>query len=114
MRPLRIPPRRSKISGQTPLQTWLADKVRHLSHQHPHSATRLSSQTIHIANMPPKRVSYNSRRSLNPITGAYNALFVSENAPIVRSVVAFGVSFSHAIRLCCSVPLSADNNRSLL
>ncbi|KAK3305203.1 uncharacterized protein B0T15DRAFT_367549, partial [Chaetomium strumarium] len=41
--------------------------------------------------MPPKRIS-GSRRSYNPITGAYNALFVSENAPIVRSVAAFGVA----------------------
>lgn len=43
--------------------------------------------------MAPKRLGGgSSRRSYNPITGAYNALFVSENASIVRSVVAFGVS----------------------
>ncbi|KAK3902302.1 hypothetical protein C8A05DRAFT_33989 [Staphylotrichum tortipilum] len=41
--------------------------------------------------MAPKRLGGGSRRSYNPITGAYNALFVSENASIVRSVVAFGV-----------------------
>jgi hypothetical protein len=41
--------------------------------------------------MAPKRLG-GSRRSYNPITGAYNAFFVSENAPIVRSVAAFGVS----------------------
>lgn len=41
--------------------------------------------------MPPKRLG-GSRRSWNPITGAYNALFVSENAPITRSVAMFGVS----------------------
>ncbi|KAK4148438.1 hypothetical protein C8A00DRAFT_38991 [Chaetomidium leptoderma] len=41
--------------------------------------------------MAPKRIG-GSRRSYNPITGAYNALFVSENAPIVRSVAAFGIA----------------------
>ncbi|AEO64692.1 fdd5adba-6ada-466e-83f5-806795151260 [Thermothielavioides terrestris] len=41
--------------------------------------------------MPPKRIS-GSRRSYNPITSAYNALFVSENAPIVRSVAFFGIA----------------------
>ncbi|KAK4109187.1 hypothetical protein N656DRAFT_801293 [Canariomyces notabilis] len=42
--------------------------------------------------MPPKRLAGSSRGSLNPITNAYNALFVSENAPIVRSVVMFGAA----------------------
>jgi len=41
--------------------------------------------------MAPKRLG-GSRRSYNPITGVYNAFVVSENAPIVRSVTAFGVS----------------------
>lgn len=41
--------------------------------------------------MAPKRIG-GSRRSYNPITGVYNAFVVSENAPIVRSVAAFGVS----------------------
>ncbi|AEO59363.1 hypothetical protein MYCTH_2307599 [Thermothelomyces thermophilus ATCC 42464] len=41
--------------------------------------------------MAPKRLG-GSRRSYNPITGLYNAFFVSENAPIVRSVAAFGVA----------------------
>ncbi|KAK4031698.1 hypothetical protein C8A01DRAFT_41855 [Parachaetomium inaequale] len=40
--------------------------------------------------MAPKRGG--SRRSYNPITGVYNAFVVSENAPIVRSVAAFGVA----------------------
>ncbi|KAG7286754.1 hypothetical protein NEMBOFW57_009068 [Staphylotrichum longicolle] len=39
--------------------------------------------------MAPKRLG-GSRRSYNPITGVYNAFVVSENAPIVRSVTAFG------------------------
>ncbi|KAK4119232.1 hypothetical protein N657DRAFT_684570 [Parathielavia appendiculata] len=41
--------------------------------------------------MAPKRLG-GSRRSYNPITGVYNAFVVSENAPIVRSVTAFGVA----------------------
>lgn len=41
--------------------------------------------------MAPKRLG-GSRRSWNPITGTYNALFVSENASITRSVAMFGVS----------------------
>jgi hypothetical protein len=44
--------------------------------------------------MAPQRLGGGSRRSYNPITGAYNAFFVSENAPIVRSVTAFGVSLA--------------------
>lgn len=46
--------------------------------------------------MPPKRLNgYGAgRRSMNPFTATYNALFVSENAPIVRSIATFGVSFS--------------------
>jgi hypothetical protein len=46
--------------------------------------------------MAPQRLG-GSRRSYNPITGAYNAFFVSENAPIVRSVTAFGVSFARPL-----------------
>ncbi|KAL2022253.1 hypothetical protein VTK56DRAFT_5863 [Thermocarpiscus australiensis] len=44
--------------------------------------------------MPPKRIERAGApsRSKNPITTAYNALFVSENAPIVRSVAVFGVA----------------------
>ncbi|KXX78227.1 hypothetical protein MMYC01_205071 [Madurella mycetomatis] len=41
--------------------------------------------------MPPKRLG-GSRRSWNPIAGTYNALFVSENASITRSVAMFGVA----------------------
>ncbi|EGS20071.1 uncharacterized protein CTHT_0045750 [Thermochaetoides thermophila DSM 1495] len=68
--------------------------------------------------MPPKRVSYNSRRSLNPITGAYNALFVSENASIVRSVVAFGLAvtflasgWAEAILSCVPSPLVSSRQQ---
>lgn len=46
--------------------------------------------------MAPKRLG-GSRRSYNPITGVYNAFVVSENAPIVRSVTAFGVSLPLAL-----------------
>ncbi|KAL2149012.1 hypothetical protein VTH82DRAFT_1698 [Thermothelomyces myriococcoides] len=41
--------------------------------------------------MAPKRLG-GSRRSYNPVTHLYDAFFVSENAPIVRSVTAFGVA----------------------
>jgi hypothetical protein len=52
-------------------------------------AINAASPTPHLT-MAPKRGG--SRRSYNPITGVYNAFVVSENAPIVRSVTAFGVS----------------------
>ncbi|KAL2262004.1 hypothetical protein VTK26DRAFT_2773 [Humicola hyalothermophila] len=44
--------------------------------------------------MPQKRIGgAGSRgRSLNPFTATYNAFVVSENAPIVRSIAAFGVA----------------------
>ncbi|KAK4133926.1 hypothetical protein BT67DRAFT_381316 [Trichocladium antarcticum] len=42
--------------------------------------------------MPQPRIagSGSSRRSMNPFTATYNAFVVSENAPIVRSITAFG------------------------
>ncbi|KAL2265018.1 hypothetical protein VTJ83DRAFT_7528 [Remersonia thermophila] len=43
--------------------------------------------------MAPKRIG-GSRRSYNPITGIYNALFDSENASVVRSIAAFGIAVS--------------------
>ncbi|KAL1839637.1 hypothetical protein VTJ49DRAFT_1298 [Mycothermus thermophilus] len=48
--------------------------------------------------MAPKRIGGGSRRSYNPVTNIYNALFVSENAPVVRSIAAFGVSLPRQAR----------------
>ncbi|EAQ84459.1 predicted protein [Chaetomium globosum CBS 148.51] len=47
--------------------------------------------------MAPKRLG-GSRRSYNPITGVYNAFVTSENAPIVRSVAAFGKANNTTVR----------------
>ena len=67
--------------------------------------TSRSIETIDItlltsSTMAPQRLG-GSRRSYNPITGAYNAFFVSENAPIVRSVTAFGVSSAPSLSPRC-------------
>jgi hypothetical protein len=47
---------------------------------------------ITYENMAPKRIGGSSSRSYNPITNVYNAFFVGENASILRSIAAFGVS----------------------
>lgn len=60
------------------------------------------SRRITIIIMAPKRLG-GSRRSYNPVTHLYDAFFVSENAPIVRSVTAFGVRRSHSHRSYASL-----------
>ncbi len=50
--------------------------------------------------MAPKRLGGSRASSYNPVTAVYNAFVVSENASIVRSVTAFGVSSSSDPWVC--------------
>lgn len=65
------------------------DQLSDIAHQPSEPAPTTTHST-----MPQPRIggSGSSRRSMNPFTATYNAFVVSENAPIVRSITAFGVS----------------------